>query len=224
MKIKKYVNYFRFVRKNWNLRLAIFTFVHEIKGEKKYHLNTTYTNDLRELEISSGNKKNAYIYQPVNYFMLETALDFLKEQNIAGALVDFGCGMGRILIVAAHYGYKEITGIEFSPELCNASRDNLKEVRNIYPDTQFNIYCENATCYSIKKQEAIFTFFNPFDEAVMLPVVKNILKSFKENPREITVVYFNPTEKEIFLSAGFYEIWYYKKMEYLDFSMLRLEP
>ncbi len=224
MKMKKYIDYFQFIRKNWNLGLAIFTCYHEICGEKKYHLNTTYTNDLRQLEITSGNKKNAYIYQPVNYYMLETALQFLKEQNINGGLVDFGCGMGRILVVASHYGFKDITGVEFSPELCNDARNNLKETIQSFPDNQINIICENAGVYCIKKQEAIFIFFNPFDEVVMLPVVKNILKSFKENPREITVVYFNPTEKEIFLSAGFREVWYYQKMEYLDFSILRLEP
>lgn len=224
MRIRKYIDYFLFIQRNWNLRLAIFTIFHELRGEKKYHLNTTYTNDLRQLEIVSGYKENAYIYQPVNYYMLETALQFLNEQDIQGTLVDFGCGMGRILVVAIHNGFKDITGIEFSPELCNAAKENLKEITKEFPDVDLIIHCENAALYEIKKQEAIFTFFNPFDEAVMLPVVKNILKSFKENPREITVVYFNPTEKEIFLSAGFQEVWYYQKMEYLDFSILRLEP
>jgi hypothetical protein len=54
----------------------------------------------------------------------------------------------------------------------------------------------------------------------MLPVVKNILGSLKENPRKIYVVYLNPLHKEIFLSAGFKEEYYFKKMEYLELSIL----
>lgn len=97
-------------------------------------------------------------------------------------------------------------------------------VKQSYPHTSITIICDNALNYTIQPKDTIFIFFNPFDERVMLPVVKSILKSVKDYEREIIVVYFNPTEKEIFLSAGFLEIWYYRKMEYLDFSILKLIP
>jgi hypothetical protein len=58
----------------------------------------------------------------------------------------------------------------------------------------------------------------------MLRVVKNILRSLKEYPREIYVVYINPLHKEIFLSAGFVEEYYLLKMEYLELSILSFTP
>lgn len=222
MKRSDYFKYFRFIWQNWNLRLAIFTIFHEVRGEKKYSINTTSVNDLKYLEIVSGNKKSAYIYQPVNYFMVETALKFLKSQNIDGGLVDFGCGKGRILAVAAHYGFKRITGIEFAPQLCNDAQKNLEGIKKAMPEVEFKVVCDNAINYKISGSDTVFVFFNPFDETVMLPVIKNILQSVKEVNRAISVCYFNPTEKEIFLSAGFREIWYYKRMQYLDFSILQL--
>ena len=69
----------------------------------------------------------------------------------------------------------------------------------------------------------VFFFFNPFDEVVMLQVVKNILSSLKENDRKIYVVYINPLHKEIFLSAGFIEEYYLMKMKYLELSILSKE-
>lgn len=224
MEFKKYIDYFNFIRKNWNVWLAIFTTFHELRGEKKYTINTTAVNDLKGLAITSGDKKSAYIYQPVNYYMIETALDFLRREKVAGGLVDYGCGKGRVLAVAAHYGYEKITGIEFAPELCDEAGKNIQKVKQSYPHTSITIICDNALNYTIQPTDTIFIFFNPFDERVMLPVVKSILKSVKDYEREIIVVYFNPTEKEIFLSAGFREIWYYRKMEYLDFSILKLIP
>ena len=58
----------------------------------------------------------------------------------------------------------------------------------------------------------------------MLKVVKNMLKSLKEYPREIYVVYINPLHKEIFLSARFMEEYYLLKMDYLELSILSWAP
>lgn len=222
MQFQKYLDYFLFIGANWNYRLATFTLYHEIIGEKKYHLNSTFVNDLIKEKVVGENKAAAFIYQPVNYYMLERAFQILQDEKVTGALVDFGCGFGRIIVVAAHFGFLEVTGVEFVPVICNRARENVQAVKQFYSETHFDIFCGDAISYSIIKEETVFTFFNPFDERVMLPVVKNILKSIKEFPRRIYIVYFNPTEKEIFLSAGFEEIYYFQKMKYLDMSILTL--
>ncbi len=223
MKVNPYWQYFRFLYSHWNLRLALFTIYHEIRGEKKYRIHSTGYNDLKLLSINSSHLPNAFIYQPANYFMIEKAFSFLRTLHPDGTIVDFGCGKGRIMAVAASYGFKIIRGIEFAKELCVDAKKNTDRIQPDFPDTHFEIFHQDAIQYSIQPTDDIFIFFNPFDEVVMLPVIRNILRSFKENSRKILIVYFNPTEKEIFLSAGFHEIWYYPKMTYLDFSILMLK-
>ena len=87
-----------------------------------------------------------------------------------------------------------------------------------------NIICDDVVNYKIEKDQTAFFFFNPFDEVVMLKVVKNILSSLKEHERKIYVIYANPVHKEIFLSAGFEEDFYLKKLHYLELSILLKEP
>ncbi len=224
MKFLKYWNYFIFVFTNWSLPLALFTTYHEIRGEKKYKINSTGFNDLKKLTISSLHKENAFIYQPVNYFIIEKAFRYLQSLKPRGNVVDFGCGKGRIMAVAAHFGFQKIKGIEFAEELCNDAEENLKKIQPDYPDTNFEVFNIDAINYKFEPGDSIFTFFNPFDQGVMLPVVRNMLDSVKSNPREIFILYFNPTEKEIFQSAGFSVLWNYRKMDYLDFSILALNP
>ena len=77
--------------------------------------------------------------------------------------------------------------------------------------------------YKIKKEQNVFFFFNPFDEVVMLKVVKNILASLKEKSRKVYIMYVNPVHKEIFLSAGFKEEYYKRKLQYLELSILSNE-
>lgn len=222
MKWKPYWNYFLFIARRWNVWLALFTIYHEIKGERKYRISTTGIHDLKGLQVS-GEKEHAYIYQPVNYYMLEKAFNFLRKNEITGAMIDYGCGRGRILAVAAAYPFTGIAGIEFSPSLCAEAKKNLQRIPHSN-GAEILIHCMNAEDYKVQSDDVVFTFFNPFDEQVMVPVVRNLLQSVKESPREIFVIYFNPTEKEIFLSAGFRELRYYRKMNYLDFSILHILP
>lgn len=220
MSIKIYVRYFFFILRNWGVSLAIFTIYHEIRGEKKYGIQTSGFNNLKKLKVVSSNKASAFIYQPVNYYMAEKAFNHLILNKPKGSFVDYGSGQGRILAVSAHFGFTDITGIEFAPDLCETAGKNADKVLKKIPDAQFSILCMDATKYAVKDSDTVFSFFNPFNGRIMLQVVKNILKSLKVAPRDIYIVYFNPTEKEIFLAAGFTEIWYYEKMAYLDVSIL----
>lgn len=218
-----YLKYFYFIARNWTIRLAAFTVYHEIKGEKKYQLDTIRVDNLQHQKIKSENVKHASIYQGTNYFLIEKAFSFLKKENANFHLVDFGCGKGRIMVVAAYYGFKKITGVDFSQSLCNEAEINIEKIKPLFPSVDFKIICDDAVNYSIKNEDTVFFFFNPFDEVVMLQVVKNILASLKKNPRKIYIVYVNPLHKEIFLSPGFEEEYYFKKMEYLEFVILSKE-
>jgi SAM-dependent methyltransferase len=218
-----FLKYFYFIAKNWNVKLAAFTVYHEIKGEKKYKLDTIKIDNLQQQTIKSNNLKHASIYQGTNYFIIEKAFEFLRNENANYHLVDFGCGKGRVLIVAAYYGFKKITGIDFSASLCNEAEINIEKIRPLFPSLDFQIICEDAVNFQIENDANVFFFFNPFDEVIMLQVVKNILSSLKKNPRKIYVVYVNPLHKEILLSAGFEEEYFFKKMEYLEFVILSKE-
>lgn len=223
MNLLYYLRYFYFISSNWNVKLAAFTLYHEIKGEKKYQTNTLNIDRLHHLNIAGENLKHASIYQAVNYFILEKAFDFFKGDFKDKSFVDFGCGKGRVMIVAAHYGFKSITGIEFADQLCKEANRNTSLIKRDFPSATFNIHCMDAVNYKIRPEENVFFFFNPFDEVVMLQVVKNLLNSIKENPRKVHILYVNPLHKDLFLSAGFQEVFYFKKMTYIELSILSVE-
>ena len=218
-----YFKYFFFIAANWNPRLAAFTVYHEIKGEKKYHINTIEIDDFHNEKIESKNLLHASIYQGTNYFVIEKAFEYLKNENANNSILDFGSGKGRIMVVAAHYGFKNITGIDFSQSLCAEAGYNIEKIKPFFPKTNFEINCDDVVNYTIENNTNVFFFFNPFDEVIMLKVVKKILFSQKQNPRKIYIIYVNPLHKEIFLSAGFEEEYFLKKMKFLEFSILSKE-
>ncbi len=199
--------------------MAWFTVYHEIRGEKKYNINTSKIEDVKKLSIKGDNIEHAELYQGANYYLLEKVFDHLQTIEANQSILDFGCGKGRVLTVAAYYGFSKITGVEFAKELCDVARKNIIPVQQKFPQKIFNVIHANAVDHKIENDTNVFFFFNPFDEVVMLAVAKNILQSLKENPREVYVVYLNPVHKEIFMSAGFEQIYHFEKLKYIQASV-----
>ena len=220
MKFIYYIRYFFFIAINWNFRLALFTTWREIKGERKYNLNSIGLDKLRTLSIKGDNLAHSSIYQACNYYILENGLNYLRSINENNNIVDFGCGKGRVLVVSAYFEFKNITGIDFAKALCISAEQNIQKTKLLFPSATFNVVCDDVVNYKIKKEQNVFFFFNPFDEVVMLEVVKNILASLKEKSRKVYIMYVNPVHKEIFLSAGFEEEYYKRKLDYIELSIL----
>lgn len=223
MNTTKYLKYFYHLWRNWDFRLAADIIYHEIRGENKYHINTTVMDYLNNEKIESSNFKYGSIYQGVPYDLAEKAFDYLREEKATSHIIDFGSGKGRVLAVAASYGFKNITGVDFAPSLCREAERNIEKIKPMFPSILFKISCSDAADYKIEKDTNVFFFFNPFGKIIMLQVVKNILASLKENNRKIYAVYVNPEHKDIFLSAGFAEEYYFRKMEYVEMIIFSME-
>jgi ribosomal protein L11 methylase PrmA len=223
LKLIYYLKYFFFIGVNWNFGLAFFTIWHEIKGERKYHLNTTGLEKLQRLSIKGDNRAHASLYQASHFYILEKGFSYLKSIGENNNITDFGCGKGRVLVVAAYFEFINITGIDFAKALCVSAEQNIRQAKLTHPLAHFNIVCDDVVNYPIKKEQNVFFFFNPFDEVVMLKVVKNILASIREDPRKIFIMYVNPVHKDIFLSAGFEQEYHKKKMHYIEVSILSKE-
>src|SRR5450759_1965158 len=171
MKYFYYLRLFFFIAFNWNIKLASFTVYHEIRGEKKYNINTSKIEDVKKLSIKGDNVEHAELYQGANYYLLESVFDYLETVEVNKNIIDYGCGKGRVLTVAAYYGFSKITGVEFAKELCDVARKNIIPVQQKFPQKIFNVIHANAVDHKIENDTNVFFFFNPFDEVVMLSAV-----------------------------------------------------
>ena len=226
MKSFSYIKYFSYLAYNWNISIAWHIIRQEMKGEKKYGIQTTGANELKDLETKGIDISHATIYMPVSYVLLEEAFKQLNSKPLNPALtagrhfLDMGCGKGRALCVSAHQGFKQVTGIDFSKELCDTAKKNLALTKQKITSLQFEVINNDAFYFEIPDHVDCIFFFNPFDEIIMSAVVENIMISLEKSPRKISIIYVNPLHKDLFTSAGFTETWYIKKMKYLEAIIL----
>jgi SAM-dependent methyltransferase len=219
MKFFTYIKYFFYIAYNWNVGIAWHIIIQEIRGEKKYGIHTTGADELKSLEKRSVDITHATIYMPVSYDLLEEIFHQLNIEQYSHFL-DMGCGKGRAMCIAAHKGFKQVTGIDFSKELSDAAKENLALTKQKIPALHYTVINNDAFYFDVPGDTDCIFFFNPFDEIIMSAVVNNILKSLKNQPRKITILYVNPLHKELFTKTGFKENWHSKKMKYLEAVIL----
>ena len=218
MKSFKYLKYFFYILYNWDARIAFHIIRNEIRGEKKYNIDSTGADSLIGLEKKGIDITHATIYMPVSYDLLE---NFFTETKIKSYnhFIDIGCGKGRAMCVAAAFGVIKISGIELSKELFLDAKKNLAAYKERYPSVNFNINNNDAFYFDIEDDVDCIFMFNPFDETIMNAVMENIEISLDSNPRVMTIIYINPMEKHVLLDWGYEEIFHSKKMKYLEGSV-----
>ena len=223
-KLKAYLHYFFYLGWNWNFRLAATILYHEIKGEKKYDIETTGIDNLTD-SVAEKDLESASIYQPVNYFIAEWLFAQLNTNEKAGkSLVDAGCGRGRVMAMAAHHGFGEIFGFDISPRLCYEALPNIQTIKNRFPKTVISLECTDAREVAIPDDCSVIFLFNPFDKTVMAPFLKNVMESLSKYPRPMKILYANPECRQLWEEAGFKAVANIKKLKWLQGLVLEFNP
>jgi SAM-dependent methyltransferase len=222
IKFFSYIKYFFYLTFKWDVKIALHLLKHEIKGERKYGINTTGIDELKSLEEKGIAIDHSTIYMPVSYDLLENVFNQLTNKPF-NHFLDIGCGKGRALCVAAHYGFKKVTGLDFSKELCITAEKNLTTTQQKFTTLQYKVINNDAFYYEIPQDADCIFMFNPFDDVIMSGVAANILESFEANPRSITLIYANPLYKQELLDVGFTQIYHTQKMIYLEAVILELK-
>lgn len=164
----------------------------------RHGTDTCSWSELDRLSIPSENKAAGNRYQPVRIVPLRKLLANAVSQPANTVLVDFGSGKGRVLLVAAEWGVRELRGVEFSPELCRIARSNCDRFKaQTGIAATFQIMECDAVRYIVQPDENLFFFYNPFDDTVLSRVLDNIAGSLHSHPRKILIVYYNPVWNDV---------------------------
>lgn len=220
MKAFDYLQYFYFLSRNWNIHIATHIISEEIRNEKRYGIDSTGADDLQSLEEKGIDTDNATLYMPASYDILHRLFEQVNWKEITH-FADIGCGKGRVLCVAAHYGVAKLTGVDFSKEFCEQARKNLERTQKKVSSFTARVLHNDAFYFDIPDDCNCLFFFNPFDDVIMSGVIENIEISLERKPRNLQVLYVNPMQKHLFLEAGYKQVWHFKKLQYLEAVILK---
>ncbi|HEX5025783.1 MAG TPA: class I SAM-dependent methyltransferase [Agriterribacter sp.] len=212
---------FLYFASNWNPVLALFILSNEIKGENKYQIDTSSPIELPDLTVVNGDIKQSSRYEAVNYFILESLLKRLCEITTPLSFTDLGCGKGRAMVVATHYGFTQINGVDFAKEVCKSAQENMQQVISQFPQTKYTVTCKNVVEYDIQPYESVFFMFNPFNDETIFRFLEKVEKSMEQHPRDIYFLYVSPKYIETFFEFEYEPIYRKRKLKWLDGVILK---
>ena len=116
--------------------------------------------------------------------------------------VDLGSGKGRVLLMAAQYGFKKIIGVEYMPEWHHVAEENIRKfVAEHKIDAAIQTLCMDARDFDFPAGPLVVYLFNPFPEPILAAVLERLRESLLKNPRPLIVAYRYP-ELEILLNKS----------------------
>jgi len=141
--------------------------------------------------------RHATHYEPVPVATFRALLTRVPEPFMRTAtFVDVGSGMGRAVLLASEYPFKQVTGIELSPALHAIARSNLAGARGLAVRCRdVRLRCGDARRFRFLKGNLVVFLFNPFDGAVVRTVLERVLASRRADDGVI-LLYHVPVHRD----------------------------
>lgn len=159
--------------------------------------NENIWDKLLQIKTSGRDDSNAdqfrYPYEPTPYNVLERLSNsgFIRKKDV---VLDYGCGKGRVDFFLAYQNKAKSIGIEYDERIFQSLMDNQKSAVS-KAGTEFVL--ARAEEYEVPTEVTKCYFFNPFSVELLRKVIARIIDSYYEDPREILLFFYYPSEEYI---------------------------
>ncbi len=156
--------------------------------------------------LNSGEKGEYWAtgYYGISPSVLWEALDRLDLDWPSYAFLDIGCGKGRALMLALRYPFRQIVGIELSPELTRIANQNLAQ---FHPEWRTGAtavaIAGDATRFDLPDGPTLIYLYHPFAAPVMRHFLRLLAASLERDPRQVYLMYVNPELDHLFRESEF---------------------
>jgi SAM-dependent methyltransferase len=163
----------------------------DIDFDWDHGVDTTWSNlalrtRLRELLAGRG-------YQPSDPLTFHQIMAQLPLDFSSFTFLDLGSGKGRALLMASHYPFRKIIGVELLSELHAIAQDNVQRYSSLQQQCRnFELHCGDARRFPLPPEPLVIFLFDPFPEEILCEVIHRVEHSLKELPRQVFIAYQNP--------------------------------
>ena len=148
-------------------------------------------------------------YEPTPYCVLERMVKsglFDREDTV----LDYGCGKGRVGFFLSYRTKAKTIGIEYDERIYEDALENRRTtVSRVKPE----FVLTRAEEYAVPRDVSRCYFFNPFSVEILRKVMARILESWYEEPREIFLFFYYPSDEFIAWLMTVEELEFYDEIE-----------
>ena len=173
--------------------------------DKLLHIKTTGRDD-------SNADQYRYPYEPTPYRVLER----LANSGLIGkkdVVLDYGCGKGRVDFYLAYQTKANTIGVEYDERIYQGAIENRKTAVS---GARTEFVQMRAEEYRVPGEVNRCYFFNPFSVELLHKVMSRMIESYYENPREVFLFFYYPSEEYISYLMTVDELEFYDEIDCSD--------
>ena len=165
-----------------------------------------------QIQTAGRDEENAdqyrYPYEPTPYTVLERLANsgLIRENDV---VLDYGCGKGRVDFFLSHQTKANTIGIEYDERIYRGAIENQK---TFLSRTKTELLLARAELYEVPWSVNRCYFFNPFSVEILRKVMARILESYYENPRDVLLFFYYPSDAYITYLMTVDELEYYDEI------------
>lgn len=144
------------------------------------------------IDLELGESCNEY--EGTDYQLLHRAFSLLESNSDDVVFLDYGCGKGRTVSVAATRPFKRVIGIDLHEGMLVIARNNLKRMEKRVKCPAIELLKIDATQFEVPDDVNAVFMFNPFGGDILQAVIAQISASLHRRPRTITIFFLYPPD------------------------------
>jgi SAM-dependent methyltransferase len=114
------------------------------------------------------------------------------------SFVDLGAGMGRAMLLAAEFPFREVVGVELNPTLARIGKKNLALWRAAgRAKAPMRMICRNAADFELPTGPCVVFLFNPFGAPVMKRLLASWSRSILAREGQLDILYVNNEQERV---------------------------
>jgi len=146
------------LRWRWErLNNVLYDWRHGVETHQECFLNAQ---GVTEEQAQQGNNVYRPFWRKEFFDAIETLDIDLKKYDF----IDIGAGKGKLLLLASHFPFSEIIGIEYAPSLHAVAVKNIQQLQaNPGAPTAIECIRADALTWDLPHRPAVYFLYNPFD-------------------------------------------------------------
>lgn len=160
----------------------------------------------------SNSDRYRYPYEPTPYSVLERLANsgLIRKKDV---VLDYGCGKGRVDFFLSYQTKANTIGIEYDERIYHSALNNQKTAVS---GARTEFVLARAEEYEVPPKVNRYYFFNPFSVELLQKVMARIIASYYENPKEIFMFFYYPSEEYISYLMTVDELEFYDEIDCSD--------
>lgn len=160
----------------------------------------------------SNSDQYRYPYEPTPYSVLMRLANsgLIHKKDV---VLDYGCGKGRVDFFLSYQTKAKTIGIEYDERIYQSALDNQQTAVS---GVKTEFVLAKAEEYAVPSEVNGYYFFNPFSVELLQKVMARIIESYYENPREVLLFFYYPSEEYISHLMTVDELEFYDEIDCSD--------